>query len=648
MKRILLLTAAHGAEDEVAARNLQQAFQQLAPGEVQFTSLDLVEGAAGKFAYLLRPTFSFLRELAAEAWSSPRLESALASVHLDDAEKRLHETLDHLQPDLVLAEAPLYGALVAKLFVDGRMRDFAFVALVVDAATETTWPVFPADFFVVMNEEAKLRMTAAGIEPEKIKPFGFPVQLPPSGNQGRRAIRDRGDGSSILYIVNGARRKAAKILERMLRRTDWKITVCVPDDLELEQDLRRLASSAAERVEVRGQVENLPALLRRHDVVVSRANTEIFHEVVAAGCPLIVPKVSRDEAPMVATLRRANAGALAEKPGVVVDWLDRAFREKGTLLALWRQNLAPLAGKGSTPELVRFLLQAASSATAPRPLRILPEPGRTRVPAGTLSPVRQLLLCDFHTHSTWSDGKLTIRELVDFYGQRGFDCLCVTDHLCDPQRLLGKLVNLTGLVIPPGQTEAYFAAIEREKKRARAKYDLLLMTGVEFNKDGYTAKTSTHLLGVDLREPINPSLGLKELIREIHAQGGLAIASHPHEIKGHWGKNTLHLWENIDEYAPLIDAWEVANRDDIFNPIGLKKLPFIANSDFHKPKHIHSWKTLLYCEKDPEAIKQCIRLNRDVSLTLYRDHRFGAEEERAPLVANRNGSSAPTIQNVSG
>jgi len=123
------------------------------------------------------------------------------------------------------------------------------------------------------------------------------------------------------------------------------------------------------------------------------------------------------------------------------------------------------------------------------------------------------------------------------------------------------------------------------------------------------------------------------LIAEIHAQGALAIASHPHEIKSEWGKNTLYLWEHVEEYAPLIDAWEVANRDDIFNPIGLKKLPFIANSDFHKPKHIHSWKTVLFCEKEAEAIKHCIRVNRDVSLTLYRDHRFGLDEHHLNLPA---------------
>jgi hypothetical protein len=92
-----------------------------------------------------------------------------------------------------------------------------------------------------------------------------------------------------------------------------------------------------------------------------------------------------------------------------------------------------------------------------------------------------------------------------------------------------------------------------------------------------------------------------------------------------WGKDTLYLWERQEEYRSLIDAWEIGNRDDLFNPVGLKRMPFLAGSDFHKPKHLISWKTLLFCEKDPEAIKDCIRKNQDVSITLYRDHRFGME-----------------------
>jgi hypothetical protein len=68
----------------------------------------------------------------------------------------------------------------------------------------------------------------------------------------------------------------------------------------------------------------------------------------------------------------------------------------------------------------------------------------------------------------------------------------------------------------------------------------------------------------------------------------------------------------------VIDAWEIANRNNLFTPVSQRRLPFLANSDFHKPKHIYSWKTLLNCEKNAEAIKECIRRNENVSITLYR------------------------------
>ena len=75
-----------------------------------------------------------------------------------------------------------------------------------------------------------------------------------------------------------------------------------------------------------------------------------------------------------------------------------------------------------------------------------------------------------------------------------------------------------------------------------------------------------------------------ETITRIHAQGGLAVAAHPHLMKSEWAKETLYLWDHQDKFAPVIDAWEIANRNNLFTPVSLRRLPFLANSDFHKPK----------------------------------------------------------------
>jgi processive 1,2-diacylglycerol beta-glucosyltransferase len=659
LKKILILTAGFADGEDVAAWNVRAALEHLAPKEARIEVLDLLDSCYGRFHDLLRNTFEAAINRAPRFWHGfyQLLGHAQFVEGQIDGLTRLRTTLRDalrgMEPDVVVSTCPIYSFLIEEIYRDGRTRDFSLISLVTDpVVTDSPWARTSSDFFALTNESAARALMAAGVAEKKIMVFGFPVlwrtegsaekdvALPDLTAKGRRRI---------LYMINSARKKAPKVIDRLLEHHDWDLTICVGGETELEEMARKKAATAPERVEVIGNMRHLhklPQLLREHHVVVSKAEASIVQEAIAARCPMVVHKLGsgREEANF-SFLREANAGGVAEKTKEVEEWLERAFRDGGRLLSLWRKNLEPMGKPDSALNLARFILEQAVMPAMPVPkLRALPAPETGKDSSSKITKSirlrhlpKKLLLCDLHTHTSWSDGKLTVAEMVDFYGQRGFDALCITDHLCDPKRLLGKLVNLTGLVIPPNEMEAYFADIEREKKRAWAKYDLLLMSGVEFNKDGYTPKTSTHLLGVDLKQPIDPSLDIKQLIAEIHAQGALAIASHPHEIKSEWGKNTLYLWEHVDEYAPLIDAWEVANRDDIFNPVGLKKLPFIASSDFHKPKHIHSWKTLLYCEKEAEAIKHCIRVNRDVSITLYRDHRFGLDERQLHVAALENG-----------
>jgi 3',5'-nucleoside bisphosphate phosphatase len=37
-----------------------------------------------------------------------------------------------------------------------------------------------------------------------------------------------------------------------------------------------------------------------------------------------------------------------------------------------------------------------------------------------------MLLCDFHIHTTFSDGSVELRRTVDLFGQAGFDVIAIT------------------------------------------------------------------------------------------------------------------------------------------------------------------------------------------------------------------------------
>jgi hypothetical protein len=56
------------------------------------------------------------------------------------------------------------------------------------------------------------------------------------------------------------------------------------------------------------------------------------------------------------------------------------------------------------------------------------------------------LLCDFHVHTRWSDGRLTLREVVDLYGGTGrFDVIAITDHILMKHDLLARAGRLATL-----------------------------------------------------------------------------------------------------------------------------------------------------------------------------------------------------------
>jgi processive 1,2-diacylglycerol beta-glucosyltransferase len=654
-KKILILTAGFGDGHNAAARSLRDAIE-LVDEEARTEVLDLFADSYGAFNTFARKSYLGIVQYAPKLWSGiySLLENPLVEKQLGGF-TRLQTTLEKVlvetQPDCVVSVYPVYAHVLKKIYGDGD-RPFRFITVVTDSITiNAAWYRAPSDFFCVANEATAEVLKKNGVPAKQIKALGFPVspvfanstlpELPlPVGDEPRR----------VLYLINTGKKKAGKAIDRLIDLDNVQLTICAGRDPELRAQLVERTRDHADRVRVLGWTNQIPELMMSHHLVISKAGGATVQEAIAARCPLIVNQViPGQEEGNAELISHGGLGAIAERNREVAELVENAFANRASQWSEWRKNLKRVSRPDAAERIAELILAECEQGNSGRkavklfdaaPDRLM----RSLPPAhGGGNHAPQMLLCDFHIHSNYSDGKLSVPEIIDFYGEHGFDCICITDHLADPKRLIGKLSELASFTLGQEQIEEYFAVIERERQRAWRRYKMLVMTGIEFNKDGYTRKTSAHLLGIDLKAPIDASLEIPELIAQIHAQGGLAVASHPHIMKSEWGKNTLYFWENQEKYAPLLDAWEIANRNNIFNDVGLKRLPFIANSDFHKPKHIYSWKTLIYCEKNSEAIKDCVRRNEHVAITLYRDfarapqlqarHHFGALPESARPIA---------------
>ena len=225
------------------------------------------------------------------------------------------------------------------------------------------------------------------------------------------------------------------------------------------------------------------------------------------------------------------------------------------------------------------------------------------------------LYCDFHIHSTWSDGHLTIGEIVEMYGKTGFDVIAITDHVLDTRsEIQQSMAGRNSGCMAKEHFDEYRRELWEAARKAWENWGMLVLPGIEL-----TNNTSRyHILALDIKEYISPDLDVEEIVNEIRRQGAVSVACHPY-VRNHSGDSPSEfLCANHERFAQMFDAWEVANRDDLFNVVGLKKFNYIANSDFHEGKHLRSWKTLLKCDKNLEAVKQAIRNNDSVSLFLYR------------------------------
>ena len=235
-----------------------------------------------------------------------------------------------------------------------------------------------------------------------------------------------------------------------------------------------------------------------------------------------------------------------------------------------------------------------------------------------------MMLGDFHLHSTFSDGKLTIPELVDRFGTRGFGAIAITDHLCEERSMIGKFAGYLNRTLTPGTYPLYLEILKSEADRAWDRYRMVVIPGFELTKNSISNHRSAHMLALGARQFIQADADVLDLARAIRAQGALAIAAHPVSTRK-MEKQTFHLWDRVEELRHEFDAWEVASGPYLFNEILDSGLPKIANSDLHHPRQMTSWKTVLDCERSEEAVLDAIRRQR-IGFTFYTDS--GADVQR--------------------
>ena len=225
------------------------------------------------------------------------------------------------------------------------------------------------------------------------------------------------------------------------------------------------------------------------------------------------------------------------------------------------------------------------------------------------------LLCELHAHTTWSDGELSLRELVDLYGAASFDVLCVTDHVLrsdDPWPLEHERPCIDGTNL-----DAYLAEIGRERIRARSLYGLLLLPGLELTYNDPDAERAGHAVAIGLGSLVSMDDGPVAAMEQVVATGAAIIAAHPHDDTPAPGVRapTRYFARRWRDLHGLYHRVELFNGNHLFGWVAEAGLPVVACGDLHRAEQLPGWTTLVPCEQDEEAVVSYLRSPRPVFLT---------------------------------
>ncbi|KAI8093276.1 polymerase/histidinol phosphatase-like protein [Halteromyces radiatus] len=168
-------------------------------------------------------------------------------------------------------------------------------------------------------------------------------------------------------------------------------------------------------------------------------------------------------------------------------------------------------------------------------------------PSSYLTPYNQSfqynVLLDGHSHSTYSDGKMNVKQLLDWHIANGYNAVMVTDHNTIAGGIYAEKLAL--------QDEYY-------KER------IVVIPGMEYS----CCRIHMNLIGINQTIPVGPPVPsdfeLQQVINKTHALGGIVIVNHIP-----WSNTTQTGYElprlpNHPSVADLIawgvDGFEVINQ----------------------------------------------------------------------------------------
>ncbi len=210
----------------------------------------------------------------------------------------------------------------------------------------------------------------------------------------------------------------------------------------------------------------------------------------------------------------------------------------------------------------------------------------------------------------WSDGRLAVGEVVDLFGRSGHDVIAITDHVVNTDSFLGKAAHRLGSVTRRSGTTTGRDRVRGAARLGHVPDDRPRRRRADAERLHGKASAHALALGVDDFSPTDGSI--EAMLDARPRRRGRRGRLPPERAVGVVREHVLSL-EPEGRGRGLVHLWELACRWDLFPPVGGPASRSSATATSTAVPHLWAWKTLLDCEKRPEAVLGALRKGRGSS-----------------------------------
>ena len=286
--------------------------------------------------------------------------------------ERLREMFLTYVPDVIVSVHPLLNHAALRARADAHITTPVITVITDLGRVHEAWLVPEVDAVVVPAPEVYQRAIERGVSPERIFLLGHPVHpkfedVSSSKMEVRRSLGLPPDKTITLLMAGGE--GGGKLLPTTLAlarsRLPLGLVVVTGRNAALRTKLEEIAPSLPVPMTVLGFRNDIPALMRASDLLVTKAGPGTLAEASVAEVPVVVYDfVPGQERGNLDYVRSNGIGVVALTTSEVVSSVARIVQNKERLTAM-RTRQGHIAPRGSARRIADLIARTALLGTVP-------------------------------------------------------------------------------------------------------------------------------------------------------------------------------------------------------------------------------------------------------------------------------------------